>query len=178
MQVFGDARKLKDSLRKEYGRKIGEARASARKEISLIGSEEKRRNEGLRQQMLSEIESMKMEAKAVTLNEEKLNAKRSFEESRERMVEELLSDIRKELPVKMKEKEFLSFLSKNAPKNYDAAVGHSHFKGKFRRFKVDNEVLGVRFRTENMLIDLSLNGLLEARSDRIREKIIREVWHD
>ena len=57
------------------------------------------------------------------------------------------------LHVKMKQKEFLSFLSKNAPKSYDTAEGHSQFKGKFRRFKVDNDMLGVRFRTENMLID-------------------------
>lgn len=176
MEVVGDINEFKDSIRKDFEDRIRHVDADSKEEIIRIENENEERLDGLRQQLKAEIARKAEEMKAITLNEQKLEAKSTFEETREKMVQELLSDIEKELPKKMKQKDFLDFLSKHSPKTYKSALGHSHFKGKFRNLKVDNSVFGVRFRTENMLIDLSLNGLLEAKAESNREKIIRGVW--
>ncbi len=174
---LGNKRYIKDSIKEHYLQKLKEFQQAIQekeKEIQRNTAEKIKRirNEYL-QKMKKELETVK----ASTLNEEKLKAKREYEELREELIEKVIAELRKKFEEISKSKEYAKLVKKNMPKTYNfAIVGNEKLKKLLKKAKLDKSIKGVKFITEDAEIDFSLERMLEAKIENIREVIAKELW--
>ena len=175
METHGSIEELKKAIEADYAQKINELnkgktaqikeiKASAKKELSLLETE-----------LEQESEAKAREAGAMVLNEQKLAAKRGFEEAREAMIQEVIETVKGKFPSTMKTKQYADFVKKRTPKGAKAH-GNAFFKKKFKGLKEEKGVNGLRFEKGSVIFDLSLDALFEAKEPAVREKVIEKLW--
>jgi len=175
MEVYGSIEGLKKALEEDYRAKLRKVNSRKAAQLKEIRNSLKKHLALVEAELKQEADSKLREANAMVLNEQKLSAKRSFEEAREKMVQAVLSEVRESFPTVMKSKPYLDFVKKNSPK--DAVVfGNPFFGSHFGKLRVDENLMGVRFVKGSVIYDLSLNALLEAKEFAVREKAIEALW--
>ncbi len=175
MEVHGSIEELKKVIEGDYRKKIREVNSHKRAQIREIEKKAKQERALLQRESKQEIDSKAGEAKAMVLNEQKLAAKRRFEEAREAMIQQVMNEARKGFPRLMKSKQYLDFVKKKVPSGC-TVYGNAFFKKHFKNIKAEKDLNGVRFEKGAVIYDLSLDALFEAKEDAIREKVIEALW--
>jgi len=175
VEAHGSVEALKKAIAEDYSKKIREINSHKAAQVKEIRANAKLETALVQKSLKQEIESRVSEARAMVLNEQKLSAKRAFEESREAMVQEILSDARKAFPKSLKGTQYKSFVKKNSP-GKAVVNGSPFFKSQFKGLKPEPGLNGVRFVKGSVIYDLGLDALLEAKQSTVREKIISTLW--
>ncbi len=174
MEVHGNIKGLKKAIKENYDSKIREVNSRKAAQVKEINKSMKQELAVLQAALEQESGSKIREARAMVLNEQKLSAKRMFEDSREQMVQEVMASAKKKFPAVIKSRRYIDFVKKQVPKGV-TVYGNSSLKKNFRNLKTEN-LSGVRFVRGSVIYDLTLDALFEAKESKIREKIIETLW--
>lgn len=175
METHGSIEDLKKAIEADYKTKINELNSGKKAQIKEIKAVAKKELALLEAELGQESGAKVQEASAMVLNEQKLAAKRGFEEAREAMIQEVIEEVKKKFPTVMKNKQYTDFVKKRVPKGA-TVYGNAFFKTQFKGLKVEKDLNGLRFEKGSVIYDLSLNSLFEAKEFAVREKIIEALW--
>ncbi len=178
MKTYGNVDGLKKEIESKYETEINKVKWELGKKTSEFEAEASKESELIREQAKTDAEASAREAKQRVMNEEKLKAKRKFEEAREKMIQKVFDEIKKEAPKIAVGKEYLAFAKKNAPKEKGLEVygSSSAYKKVFSKMKTNNSIIGLKFVSENMVYDLSLDGAIEANEELVRRIITKKLF--
>ncbi|RLG70271.1 MAG: hypothetical protein DRO04_02100 [Candidatus Iainarchaeum archaeon] len=174
---LGNKEYIKESIKQYYLEQLKEFHKEIQqkeKEIQLKAAEQIKR---LREEALQRLQRELATVRASTLNEEKLKAKREYEMLREELIERVLQELKKKLPQLSSSQQYIKAVKRNMPKEYEyALVGNEKLKKIFKKAKISKGIQGVKFVTKDAVIDFTLDRMLEAKQDMIRESIAKEVF--
>ena len=178
MKVYGNAEGLKKVLEKTYAKKIAEVRKETDAKISEINSEAQKEISQIEDQARTDAQAAAREATQRVLNEEKLNAKKKFEEEREKMIQKVFEEVRVQAPKVAAKKEYLAFVKKNSPKEKGLEIlgSSTSYKKTYNKMKLDKNIVGLKFQSSDMVYDLSLDGAIEAKKDTVRRTITKNLF--
>ena len=175
MEIHGSIEGLKKAIEADYKGKISELNTGKNAQIKEIRAAAKKELALLETELEQGSEARAQEAGAMVLNEQKLSAKRGFEEAREAMIQEAVEAVKSKFPSVMKTRQYTDFVKKRVPKGA-AVYGNAFFKKQFKGLKAEKNLNGLRFEKGSVIYDLSLDALFEAKEFAVREKVIEALW--
>ncbi|MBN2127120.1 MAG: hypothetical protein JW703_01875 [Candidatus Diapherotrites archaeon] len=175
MELHGSINGLKEAIQKDYAEKIEEINREKNAQINELRKKFKEESILLEDELQQNQELKLKELKTRVLNEQKLAAKHEFEKAREEIIQKVMTEIKQDFSKIMKSKEYLEFAKKSIPENA-VVYGNPFFKNDFQNLKAEKDLMGLRFEKENIIYDLSLDALFEAKEFLIREKIANILW--
>jgi vacuolar-type H+-ATPase subunit E/Vma4 len=176
MQIYGNIQALKKGIEEKYAKEIRDIDKDITSQIREINKETDKKVNLMKADQKTVREEEVRKTKSRVMNEEKLKAKKAFEEAREKMIDSVFKDAEKKLGKKANEKAYIDLVKKKIPKDAQAIVGDAVLKKHFSNAKMDKTVIGVKFKSENIIYDFSLNGLLESRKEHLRSVITKSLW--
>ena len=177
MEAKGNIELIKDSIKKKYDKEIEDINQSAKEETKKLEMEAaKKVNEEVDKiKNSSDTESEK--AYSRILNEERLKAKAEFEEEREGFIKKVFSEAMDRARDFARKKEYLEFVKSRAPKeSFQVIAGDAFFKEHFDDVEIDENIRGVKFRSKEVLYDLSLDGIMSSKKDILRHEASRILF--
>lgn len=178
MEVFGNIEALKRAIEKRYeneikaleeetDKKIQELKKEAEKEIAL----DKSRIDTLKA-------AAEKKAYSKVMSEEKLNAKKEFEQKREELINKVFEIAEKEAKKVTRSKEYIAFIKKNIPKvsdkkieaTADSAIYKKCLPSKIK-IKIDKNITGIKLREGNITYDLTIDEAIRSKKEVLRHKI-------
>lgn len=177
METIGDIEELKKKIEEQYQKQITETEASTQKEVQNIAAQTQEKISLIEEQAQTDAKEAAKEAKQRVFNEQKLKAKKEFEFAREKIVQKVLEEVKKQAPKIALSNEYIGFAKKNAPKGTKITVfGNSpKYKKHFSKMIFDKSITGLRFESENIVHDMSVDKIIEANEDAIRRIIVEEL---
>lgn len=178
MEVFGDAEALKKVIESKYSLRIKEAEKEKDKKLEEIDKELKKKLEILNAHMKMTSEAEAKKAYSMVLSKEKLNAKKEFEELREKLIDSVFKEADKRAKKFAHSEEYIEFVRENMPKDSKAiCVGDSdYYKKLMPNIKVDNNLVGVKFESDGVIYDFTLNNIIESKKDVLRQEISKVLF--
>ena len=180
MQTYGSLEDLKEAIEKKYGEEIRKKEKETETEVNKLNNEleEKEKIEKLRAETSLEAEEKKAYGKI--LSEEKLKAKRSFEKTREEMINQIFKETEKKSAEIVKTKRYIDFVkkkAKNIPKSAVITANSDIYKKDFKaKINIDKNILGMKFKQGDIVYDLTLDGLIRSRKDEVRHIISKTLF--
>ena len=180
MQVYGNKEGLNNEIEHKYTIQVKEIFDAAESEVSEIIKEADERAEMIIEQAKTDAEIASREAMQRVLNEEKLNAKRKFEDAREKLILEVINKVKNKSKEISKSKEYLAFLKSNNPNEKSANVYGSEtaYKKIFPKMKIDNSIIGVKIMAEDAVYDFTLENLINSNDEVVRRTITTEMFKE
>jgi vacuolar-type H+-ATPase subunit E/Vma4 len=175
MEVIGDIEGMKAAIRAEYQKRLRDIEEQKRTRLAEVKAKAKAESSALKKRHAGELEARLREARGIVLNEQKLSAKRRFEEAREAMISDVIEAARKRFQTVVGSKRYLDFVRKRVPKK-TVVYGPPSLKKHFRGLRVEKGLTGIRFVQGNVICDLTLESLLEAKEAAVRDRIIKALW--
>ena len=179
MKVYGDIKKIEASIEKHYAEELRPLKQEADKRIAEIKNENSERLNLLKAEKKSRAEADAKLAYARLVNEQKLKAKRIFEETREALVNGVFCEVMKQAAKKAHTKHYLAYVKSFIPKTSEKliATGDSdYYKALFKDIKVDKSITGVKFEAGNVIYNLTFDAMLSSKKEQIRDIVIRALF--
>ena len=181
MEVYGDVKNLENSIKSRYEEDLKPLKKEADQRIDEIKKATDERLKIMRAQDKIKAEEESKLVYARLVNEEKLKAKREFEETREALVEDVFNEVMKKAGKKAHTKEFLKFIKTSIPKTKEkiSAVGDSdYYSSLFKNLKVDKSMVGVKFEVENLIYNFTFDEMMNSKKEQLREAVITALFKE
>lgn len=178
MEVFGNVEGLKSSIEKKYSSEIKLIKAEREKQLKEVDKKLKKELELLRSQMETLTDADVKKAYSKILSEEKLKAKKEFEEKREAIINSIFAEAEKKALKIVHTSEYINFVKKNRPKEKGLlVVGDSnYYKKSFPKIKLDKNILGLKFESEGVIYDFTLDNIIASKKDVLRQEVSRILF--
>ena len=178
METFGNIESLEKKIEAKYQSQIREIEASAQKEADGILDNSEKQIAVLLEQAKTDAKEAALEAKQRVFNEQKLVAKKEFEFAREKFIQQVFEEVKIQAPIVALTKEYIKFAKQNAPAGKKVVVyaNSPKYRNFFPKMVLDKSIIGIRFESENLVHDLSIDGALTSKSEEIRRIIISEMF--
>ena len=178
MEVFGNAEALKGAIEKKYSSKIKDVEKDRDKQLAEIDKELKKKLELLRSRMKTTTDADIKKTYSMILSSEKLKAKKEFEEKREALIESVFEKAGKKAKKIAHSKEYIDFVKKNIPKEKNLVViaDGDYYKKDFPKLKIDKKIVGLRFESEGLIYDFTLDNLIASRKDVLRYEVSKLLF--
>jgi hypothetical protein len=180
MEVFGNLKWLKNELKHRYQEMLEDERKRLKQEIEKIAAETEKRKRELEQQISRAAEQQALAESVKLANEVKIRAKREFELAREKLLQEVLKELRKEALKKLKTKEYARFVASKVSGNNLRVTSclpnlKSELKG-ISSFKLDKHVQGAIIVSDTAVFDLTIDTLLQEKHTQLREVLAKNLF--
>lgn len=177
MEIFGNVEALKGAIEKKYSSKIKEIEKEKEKQLGEIDEELKKKLELLRSHMKTIMDAEVNKAYSMILSGEKLKAKKEFEEKREALIDAVFKEAEKKAKSIVHTKEYIDFVNKNMPKEESLVIGDGdYYKKFFPKLKIDKNIMGLRFESEGVIYDFTLDNMIEAKRDVLRHEVSKVLF--
>jgi len=177
MEVFGNIEALKEAIEKKYTSKIREVEKEKEKQLNEIDKELKKKLNLLDSRMKTASDAEVKKTHSVILSEEKLKAKKEFEEKREELINKVFKEAEKKSKKIVRSKEYIDYVKSNIPKEKDLKVtGSDALKKHFPKLKVDKNILGLKFESEGIIYDFTLDNMINSKKDVLRHEISKVLF--
>lgn len=182
MQVYGNKEPLMAEIKRRYNKGIEEIEKDTLKEINEIKSEAVAKITNLREkaELVNDSETKKLHSKIIS--EEKLEAKKEFEEKREKIIEKVFHHTKHEAEKIAHSDDYIKFVEKSVPKKIieeGEIFGDSdYYKKRFPELKIKKGITGIQIKTENVLYDLSVDSAIEAKKEQLRDSISKILFEN
>jgi len=178
MEVFGNVEALKKAIEKKYASIIKDAEKEKEKQLAEIDRELKGKLELLRSHMKTEIDAETKKAGSMILSAAKLTSKKEFEEKRESMIESVFEKAMKKAKDIAHSKDYTAFVKKNMPGTKGLSItGDSDYYSKvFPELKVDRNIIGVKFESERLVYDFTLDNIIASKKDILRHEVSKILF--
>ncbi|MBW2975161.1 V-type ATP synthase subunit E [Candidatus Woesearchaeota archaeon] len=178
METFGNVEALKSSIEKRYQAEIKNAEKDRDKQLAEIAKELKSRLDILESDMKTATNAEVRKAYSMILSEEKLKAKKEFEEKREWLINAVFREAAKKAKDIVHSSGYVDYIKSSMPDEKGlSVVGDSDYYSKFfPGLKVNDDIVGLRFESENVVYDFTLNNIIASKKDILRHEVSRILF--
>lgn len=178
MEVFGNIEALKKAIERKYASIVKDAEKEKEKQLAGIDRELKGKLELLRSHMKTEGDAEVKKTTSMISSAAKLKAKKEFEEKREAMIESVFEKAMKKAKDIAHSKDYTDFVKKNVPDTKGlSAVGDSDYYSKvFPEIKIDKSIIGVKFVSEGVVYDFTLDNMIYSKKDILRHEVSKILF--
>ena len=179
MEVFGNVEGLKGSIEKRYSSEIKEVEKQEQKQLAEIDKELKKKLELLDSHMKTLTDSEVKKAHSMILSEEKLKAKKEFEEKRESLINAVFKEAEKQAKKIAHSQDYVDYIKKDMPNETGfSIIGDSvYYKKFFPELKVRKDIVGVKFESEGLVYDFTLNNIIASKKDILRHEVSKVLFN-
>jgi len=180
VEVYGNMEYIKSEIEKRFSDYINAVEKEAAARLEMLRKETDERLEVIRAQIQNKADEEAKMARARLVNGQKLNAKRAFEEKREKLINIVLERVRQTALKKVHSKQYLDFVNEQIPEGEAVeSIGDSdYYKRIFPKLTIDNSIVGIKFRTSDITYDLTIDGAIKSKHDKIRDIITCKLFQD
>jgi vacuolar-type H+-ATPase subunit E/Vma4 len=180
MKTYGDKEGLKTGLKEIFEKSIREIEEYKRKTLD----EMKKSFEEQKKTLISE-QDKKIKDELETLRQNLIRKKESeadsaFQKEKDKMVSKVIDSIRKEKKQIAASKRYVSAVRPKIPKDsiiYGSDDIYTHdYKHVFPKMKKLKSGTGIKAKKDNVMIDFTIESLIDANIDTIRESIEEELF--
>lgn len=178
MEVFGNVEALKKAIEKKYSSMIKDIEKEKEEQLAEIDKELKKKLELLRPHMKTEIDAEVKKTTSMISSAAKLKAKKEFEEKREAIIESVFEKAMKKAKDIAHSKDYTDFVKKNMPgtKGLSATGDSDYYKKVFPELKVDRNIIGVKFESERLVYDFTLDSIIASKRDILRHEVSKILF--
>lgn len=175
MEVFGNAKSLMNEIEHRYNKEI--AKLDLETERSLAELKKKAEEEigfwKSKYDLYCEAEAKKRASRIIS--EEKLKAKKEYEQVREDLINEVLLLAEKQAGTFAHSKSYIDFVKKNIPpfKEYNVIAGSEKYSQAFPKsnIAVDTSIQGIKIEKDGVVYDFSVSSALQSKREALRRTI-------
>jgi vacuolar-type H+-ATPase subunit E/Vma4 len=173
MEAFGNIEGLKKAIQQKYSLKIREVEKERDKELKSIEKDLKKALKLQESRMKTNTDAAAKKTYSMILSSEKLKAKKEFEEKREALIEAVFRNARKQARTVAHSREYVDFVAKNAPKEPGIIIkGDAElYKQTFPELHLDESLLGIKFVSEGVIYDFTLDNMIDSKKDILRQEV-------
>ncbi|MHA1911348.1 MAG: hypothetical protein ACTSYA_06605 [Candidatus Kariarchaeaceae archaeon] len=173
MKVEGNLDHLKKEIENSYKEKLMEFKKHADLEFK---EEKKQIDEGQKKALERANNELDEEEKKVfksTLSEEKLTAKKDYENKREALINKVFDEASNKAKKTLISKDYLSFVKKFLKENGEAKIigGYKEYNKTFKDAELDEKVNGILVKKDKMIFDFTYTKFIESRKLDLRHKV-------
>lgn len=178
MEIFGNIEALKGAIEKKYTSKINKVSKETEKQLAEVDKELKKKLVLLKSHMKTETDAEVKKTHSMILSSEKLKAKKEFEEERESLINKVFKEAAKKASKVAHSEEYIDYVKANMPGNEDitiigdAALYEKHFPG----IKIEKGIVGMKFVSESITYDFTLNNIIDSKKDILRQEVSRILF--
>ena len=178
MEIFGNIETLKGAIEKKYTSEIKKIEKETEKQLAEVDKELKKKLELLRAKIKTETDAEVKKTHSMILSSEKLKAKKEFEEKREELIESVFKEAEKKASKVAHSEEYIDYVKSNMPDKEgltvigDAALYEKHFPG----IKVDKSIVGIKFESEGVIYDFTLDNMISSKKDVLRQEVSKILF--
>lgn len=178
MEVFGNVEALKGAIKKKYSAEIKKVEEDRNRQLAEVDKELKKKLELLSSHMKTAIDAEVKKTHSMILSEEKLKAKKEFEEKRESLIEAVFKEAEKKAKKIAHSREYIDFVKENIPKEEGFLIigDGDYYKKLFPKLEVDKNIIGLRFEAEGLVYDFTLDDIIEAKKDVLRHEVTKVLF--
>jgi vacuolar-type H+-ATPase subunit E/Vma4 len=179
MEVFGNVEALRKAIEKKYASKIKGIEKDKEKQLAEIDKELKKKLGLLDSHMKTVTNAEVKKTHSMILSSEKLTAKKEFEEKREALIEAIFKEAGKKAKKVVHTDEYLDFVKKSMPKEENLAIiGDSDkYKKDFPGLEVDKAIVGLKFESEQVIYDFTLDNIISSKKDILRHEVSKILFN-
>jgi vacuolar-type H+-ATPase subunit E/Vma4 len=128
--------------------------------------------------MKTEIDAEVKKTSSMISSSAKLKAKKEFEEKREAIIESVFEKAMKKAKDIAHSEDYIDFVKKNIPDTKGlSAVGDSDYYSKvFQGIKIDKSIIGVKFESEGIVYDFTLDNMISSKKDILRHEVSKILF--
>lgn len=174
MDSFGSINKLKESINNQFEQDIENAKNDSTLEINRIKTELKNNLNELRKEAEKNKEIESEKAYLLVFNEEKRKLQTEFDNKRQELIEKVFDEVFKKAKEFSESKEYLNFIKKklkNLPNDFTVYGNSNKHKKLFKKFKEDTHILGVKAISSDLVYDLTITSLVNAKKEKLNIEI-------
>ncbi|MBW2989148.1 V-type ATP synthase subunit E [Candidatus Woesearchaeota archaeon] len=178
MEVFGNVDALKESIQKRYSSEIKEIEKDNKKRLDIINRDLKGKL-GILSSRTKAISKAEMDkAHSMILSEEKLKAKKEFEEKRESLIGEVFEEAKKKAKDIVHSSRYVNFVRKSMQqkKGFSVIGDSDYYKDFFPELEVDDSIIGLKFMSKSVSYDFTLNNIIASKKDALRQEVSRILF--
>jgi len=183
MQIYGDITKLKSAIERKYSGEIAKVEKETNNTIREIKAELQKKLEIKKLRAKTATETEEKKAYSKIMSEEKLKAKKEFEQIREELINKVFEEAENMVKEKAKGKRYIEFVRKFVAKyisgkNAEMVTDSDIYKKHFPKFKtrINKNIVGVRFELNRIVYDLTLDAAIRSKKEQIRQKISKALF--
>ncbi len=177
MEIFGNAEYIKKVIEERYNLKIKELEKERDKSLEELRIKFENEIKLLRIQMKNKKETEVKKVYSMIFNEEKLKAKKEFEEKRNSLIESVFKEAKKRAKDFVHSKAYIEYIKKNMPKEKVEIIGDSDYYRKFfPKLKIDKSLIGIIFKSKNIVYDFTLDNIINSKKDILRHELSKILF--
>ena len=177
METFGNIEALKGAIEKKYSSKIKQTEKERDQTLADIDKELNKKLELLKSHMETTTDAEVKKTHSMILSGEKLKAKKEFEEKREELIEGVFKEAGKKAKSIAHSKEYLDYVESNLPGGEFSSIGDSNYYEKaFPNMEIDKELIGVKFESNGVIYDFTLNNIIASKKDILRHEVSKVLF--
>jgi len=178
MEIFGNVEGLKGSIERKYSSKIKQVEKEKEKQLEEIDEELKEKIELLRSKMGTAIGGDVRKTHSMILSEEKLKSKREFEEKRESIINKVFKEAEKKAKKIAHSKAYIDYVKANLPKKgkFSVKCDGAYYKKFFSKLKIDKKLVGLKFESEGLVYDFTLDNIIDSKKDVLRQEVSKVLF--
>lgn len=172
MKSFGNLEALEEAIKKKYDEEIDKIRDETNKQAKKIRKDTKEEISKILTRAREEAEIEAKREAARVLSEEKLNAKKEFEATREKAIEKAFKELERRSKEIVHSETYLEFLKRQV-KGIDmdkflVVADSDYYKRIFPKYKKDPSISGVKLVSHKVTYDFTLESMIEANKEKLR----------
>ncbi|MCD4740698.1 V-type proton ATPase subunit E [archaeon] len=179
MQVYGKAEDLKEFIQKKYDSEIDEVKKQQEQKSAEIKEETSRQIDTLTHKIAAQTHKEVAQAKSKTLSEEKLNAKKQFEQSREELINYIFSEVENGLPSLAHSKRYTTYLTKKTKtldtKHFKVLADSDYYKKMFSKH-TKSDAIGIKLTSGDIIYDFTLSTAFQANKELLRREASKVLF--
>ena len=179
MEIYGNIESLKGSIEKRYSFEIKKVEEDRKKQVMEIGKELKNQLTLLNSNMKTIIDAEVKKAHSMILSEEKLKAKKEFEEKRESLINKVFKEAEKQAKKIAHTQEYADYVQENMPKEKGfSIIGDSdYYKTIFPEMDIDKNIIGIKFESKGLVYNFTLNSIIDSKKDILRHEVSKTLFN-
>ena len=178
MEVFGNVEALKGAIENKYSLKIKEVEKEREKQLTEIDNELKKKLMLLMSRMKTETDLEVKKTHSMILSEEKLKAKKEFEEKREELIDNVFKEGEKKAKKIAHTQEYVDYVKANIPQGEDFLIigDAAYYEKFFPKLKIDKNIVGLKFEAEGIIYDFTLDRIITSKKDTLRHEVSKVLF--
>ncbi len=178
MEIFGNVKALKGAIEKKYAAEIKKVEKDRDNQLAEIDKELRKKLELLGSHMKTAIDAEVKKTHSMILSEERLKAKKEFEEKRESLINAVFKEAERKAKKIAHSEEYIGFVKKNIPKEKDFLIigDDDYYKRLFPKVNVDKNIIGLRLECEGLVYDFTLDNIIASKKDVLRYEVSKVLF--
>ena len=178
MKLIGSISSLENEIKRKYRRDVERLENEAEKRIRKIRNATKAKLKEIDNEQRPIIKQAKELGKRAHLNEIRMKMKLEYQREKEKLVNQLITDVKKDMKKIAHSKEYLEYIKRHMvdEKDLEVYADSNYYQKLFKKkIHVVKGITGVKLVGKDITYDLTLESIMEEKLPKIKTVISREL---